>query len=76
MSKKEMLIEYIIQDIVDCIMKDEELSLEDAMQRFYGSQTFLKLTDVDTGLYLDASASVYDLYRNKSINGRIVQNEI
>ena len=31
MSKKEMLIEYIIQDIVDCIMKDEELSLEDAM---------------------------------------------
>ena len=46
------------------------------MQRFYGSQTFLKLTDVDTGLYLDASASVYDLYRNESIYGRIVQNEI
>ena len=76
MTKQQMLMEYITQDIVAFIMEDEHIPMEVAMQRLYTSQTFLKLTDPETGLYLDSSASVYELYRNENRSGRIVQVEI
>lgn len=76
MTKKQMLMEYVTQDIVAFIMEDEHIPMEVAMRRFYTSQTFLKLTDPQTELYLDSSASVYELYRTENRCGRIVQDEI
>ena len=62
MSKAELLIEYITQDIVSRLMEEENLSMEEALNQFYTSQTFSKLIDQETGLYLDASASVYGIF--------------
>ena len=76
MTKQEMLMEYITQDTIDLIMRDEQLPMEAAMRCFYTSQTFLKLTDPETGLYLDSAASIYDLYCSENENGRLVQNEV
>ena len=76
MSKPEMLMEYITQDIVAWLMDDEHLTMEEALRRFYSSEIFGKLNDPDTGLYLDASISVYRLFQEEQINGQIVQNEI
>ena len=76
MSKPEMLMEYITQDIVAWLMDDEHLTMEEALRRFYTSEIFSKLNDPDTGLYLDAPISVYRLFQDEQINGQIVQNEI
>ena len=76
MSKADMLIEYITQDIVSWIMEEEKLSMEEALNHFYTSETFLKLTDQETGLYLDSSASVYSLYQDERKYGKLVQNEL
>lgn len=76
MSKPEMLMEYITQDIVAWLMDDEHLTMEEALYRFYTSKTFGKLNDPDTGLYLDAPISVYRLFLDEQENGQIVQNEI
>ena len=76
MSKADMLIEYIVQDIVSWIMEEENLSMEEALNCFYMSQTFIKLTDQKTGLYLDAPASVYSLYQDERKYGRLIQNEL
>lgn len=76
MSKAELLIEYITQDIVSRLMEEENLSMEEALNQFYTSQTFSKLIDQETGLYLDASASVYSLYQDEQEAGELVQNEI
>lgn len=76
MSKADMLIEYITQDIVSWIMEEEKLSMEEALNHFYTSETFLKLTDQETGLYLDAPASVYSLYQDERKYGKLVQNEL
>ena len=35
-----------------------------------------KLQDIETGLYLESSAYVYDLFLNEMENGRLIQNEI
>lgn len=63
MTKQEQLIEYIIQDIIEYIVMDLRIEYDIAMQLFYNSQTFDKLTDIETGLYLESSAYVYGFSR-------------
>ena len=65
MSKPDMLIEYIVRDIVGFIMNDEKVKMDAAMNIFYNSQTFEKLHDVETGLYLNGSAYVYEFFKEE-----------
>ncbi len=76
MGKQEQLIEFCIQDIIEYIVTDKGVPYDEAMNRFYSSETFTKLTDAETGLYLESSAYVYDLYKNECENGKLVQFEI
>ena len=76
MSKQEQLIEYITSDLVSFIMEDSKIPLNEALQRFYTSQTFAKLNDVETGLYLESPLYVYDIYKTEKEFGHIVQQEI
>lgn len=66
MSKKqEQLMEYIVQDIIAYSMEDTGMPLDAAMHRFYNSKTFENLHDPETGLYLEGSAFVYELYKDE-----------
>ena len=76
MSKQEQLIEYITSDLVSFIMEDSKISLNEALQQLYTSQTFAKLNDVETGLYLESPLYVYDIYKTEKEFGHIVQQEI
>ncbi|MBO6284401.1 MAG: hypothetical protein J6M63_10780 [Pseudobutyrivibrio sp.] len=76
MNEKKQLIEFAVQDVVEMISKDMQIDYEDAMNYFYESQIFDKLQDVDTGLYRESSAYVYDLYKDELNFGHIVQAEI
>jgi len=76
MSRQEQLIEYITDDIVSFIMEDFKVPVLEAMQQLYTSETFSKLNNVETGLYLESSAYVYDIYKSEKENGRIIQQEI
>ena len=68
MSRQEQLIEYITDDIVSFIMEDFKVPVLEAMQRLYTSETFSKLNNVETGLYLESSAYVYDIYKSEKIS--------
>ena len=76
MSRQEQLIEYITDDIVSFIMEDFKVPVLEAMQRLYTSETISKLNNVETGLYLESSAYVYDIYKSEKENCRIIQQEI
>ena len=76
MTKQELLIEYNIQDIIEYIVEDLRIEYDKAMQIFYNSQTFDKLTDIETGLYLESSAYVYTIFQDEMIFGLLVQTEI
>ncbi|MCI8731039.1 MAG: hypothetical protein HFH59_09975 [Lachnospiraceae bacterium] len=76
MTKKEQLIEYNIQDIIEYIVMDLQIEYDKAMLIFYNSQTFNKLTDVETGLYRESSAYVYGLFQDERNFGRLIQAEI
>ena len=76
MGKQEQLIEYIVQDIVDMFSSDQNIEYDEAMNRFYNSEVFEKLQDKETGLYMESSEYVYDLFRDERNFGHIVQAEI
>lgn len=76
MGKQEQLMEYIVQDIVDMFSSDQNIEYDEAMNRFYNSKIFEKLQDQETGLYMESSEYVYDLFKDEINFGRIIQAEI
>ena len=76
MSKQKQLIEYITDDIVSFIMEDFKVPVLETMQRLYTSETFSKLNNIETGLYLESPSYIYDIYKSEKENGRIIQQEI
>jgi len=68
MVKTDMLIEYIVSDIIGYIIDDKNMKIEEAMALIYNSQIFDKLNDIETGLYLCGSAYVYELYKEEQLN--------
>ncbi len=76
MTKQDQLIEYIIQDIIEYIINDWHVELLEAFRLFYNSETIDKLTDLETGLYLESSAYVYGIFQDEMNFGRLIQVEI
>ena len=76
MSKQEQLIEYIVQDIVDMLTTDQNIEYDEAMNKFYNSEVFEKLQERETGLYLESSEYIYDLFKDEINFGHIIQAEI
>jgi len=65
MSKAVSLMEAITQEIVGFLMTDHNTELEAAMSIFYNSSLYVKLHDEETGLYLEGSAYVYELFKDE-----------
>ncbi len=76
MTKKEQLIEYQIQDIIEYITEDLNVEYDVAMHIFYDSQTFDKLSDTETGMYLESPAYVYGIFKDEYNFGYLIQMEI
>lgn len=75
MSKKEQLIEYQIQDIIEYIVDDLKVEYDEAMRIFYASHTFDKLSDIETGLYLESSTYVYGIFQDEYNFGSLIRAE-
>lgn len=76
MSKAEQLMEYSVQDIISYMVEDLKIEYDKAMEVFYNSQTFEKLQDEETGLYLESPAYVYGIFQDERNFGEIIQAEI
>jgi len=62
LDKKSVLMEFITQDIIAKIAQEKDLEISLAMNEFYSSKTFEKLHDYETGLYLEGTDYIYDLF--------------
>lgn len=71
-----MLMEYNTQEIIEFIMSDLNIDYDEAMKLFYSSETFEKLYQIETGLYLESAAYVYGIFQDERNFGKIVQAEI
>ncbi len=63
--QQQEMIEYTIQEVIGYLIEDNGITMDQAMEKFYLSDTFEKLNDVETGLYLEGSAYIYELYKRE-----------
>lgn len=72
-KKIEYLVEGISKDIIAYLMEDNGMNLTDAISVFHNSETFAKLCDPNTGLYIESSAYVYEILKTELRFGKITQ---
>ncbi len=71
--KANYIVEGIVADIAIYIMQDNaDVDLPTAINMFHNSATFEKLMVEESGLYIESSAYVYELYLSELRNGRLV----
>lgn len=75
MDNIKFLTDLNIQEIVSFIVDDENIEYDEAIDRFYSSAVFKKLSDPLTGLYRESPAYIYELFKNELKHGKIIQNE-
>jgi len=66
-NQQQEMIEYTIQEVVRYLIEDDAITMEQALSQFYMSKTFEKLNDIETGLYLEGSAYIYEMLKRERI---------
>lgn len=67
----DFLVEYITARVVEWIMRDQGLGLEEAMLLFHNSETFEKLCEKRTDLYIESPAYIYELLKEELRRGTL-----
>ena len=70
-KRMQYLVEGITKDIIAYLMEDSGYDLPTALKEFYNSETFAKLSDESTELYIESSAYVYEMLKGELTNGRL-----
>ncbi len=72
----KFLTEINIQEIIMYIVEDTGIEYDLALDDFYNSVTFSKLSDKETGLYRESSAYIYELYKAEKQTGKFPDSEV
>ena len=67
----QFLFEGISSDVVGYLVERDKMSLQEAISTFHNSETFSKLEDFATGLYIESPAYVYDMLISELKHGKI-----
>lgn len=67
----EFLVEYITSKVVEWLIKDRNLSLEEALVLFHNSETFEKLCERKTDMYIESPAYVYEIFQEEFRRGTL-----
>lgn len=70
-KQMKYLVEGITKDIIAYLIEDNRCDLSTALKEFYNSETFAKLSDESTGLYIESSAYVYEMLKEELKHGRL-----
>lgn len=70
-DKIKFLIDSIVEDMAKYLVEDKGLSLIDALDTVYNSQTYDKITDLSTGLYYQSSGYNYDMLKHELKYGKV-----
>jgi hypothetical protein len=67
----EFLVEYITAKVVEWIIRDDNISIEKALVLFHNSETFEKLGERRTGMYIESPAYVYETFMEELQRGTL-----
>ncbi len=64
------LLDAISTDIIGWLMRDNDLSISEAISTWYNSETFEKVSEPDTGMYVESPAYNYDFLKRELRYGK------
>lgn len=67
----EFLIEDISSEIIQILMEEWKYDMTQAMDVYYNSDTFERLSNPATGLYYQSAGYVYDFLKKEITTGRV-----
>jgi hypothetical protein len=70
-NRFEFLVEYITTKVVESLMNDQGIGLEEALLTFHNSETFEKLCDRNTDMYIESPLYVYHVLQEEFRRGTI-----
>lgn len=60
-GKETFMVETLTRDLIARLMEERSLTMREAMDIVYNSKTYSALNNLDTGLYFQSPAYVYDV---------------
>ena len=72
MSRESFMIEELVKDLVLKLMEEHKLSMSDALDAVYNSDTYEKILDLGTGLFAQSTVYVYAILQRELKEGKIV----
>ena len=67
----EFLIEDLSSEIIQILMEEWKYDMTQAMDVYYNSDTFERLSNPATGLYYQSAGYVYDFLKKEITTGRV-----
>lgn len=67
----EYMKEAMSVDLAELLSNDLELTIPEALDILYNSETYLKLSDPNTGLYFQSTLYVYSYLQQEISTGKI-----
>ena len=62
--------EALAADLAEFLAKDFNMTITEALDAMYGSETYSKLCDPNTGLYFQSSQYVYSFLKNELLTAK------
>lgn len=62
---RQFQIEVLTQKLIEMLMEDEKLTMEQAMDTVYGSHTYEKIENPNTGLFYQGAVYVMELLKEE-----------
>lgn len=63
--------EALAADLAELLAKDFDMTITEALDTMYGSETYSKLCNPNTGLYFQSSQYVYSFLKNELQTARL-----
>lgn len=72
MSKEvEFVIEELVKELALRLMDERKLTMKQALDAIYNSETYSKVLDLRTGIYSQSTTYVYSFLENELLTGKL-----
>jgi len=72
MSRESFMIEELVKDLILKLMEEQKMSMNEALEAVYNSDTYAKVLDLETGLFSQSTVYVYSILQRELREGKIV----
>lgn len=71
MNEKQAMMNDIVKELVVLIIEDRGMQMEDALDTVFNSETYARLMDERTKLYIQSPRYVYDFLKTELLTGKV-----